>query len=143
MKYIMIASVFLLINLNCYSVTPECKSKDWKLSKMEFSPDDPYLITVLGFSYGPAVRKFIPKLSGAISRYYFEGDQLNSKFTFFSTYYAEASDAKEAFEHLKMRTKGISLQDVEARGKQIIWYAGRDISTECFKSVRLIVSKDL
>lgn len=115
---------------------PTCNKAKWKLSKLEFSVSDPYLVTVLGFSYGPKVRDFIPKLSGAISRFYFEGDELNSKFNFFSTYYSNETDAQKAFEHMQIQVKGNKYQHVIRKDKQIIWFAGRNISEQCFQDTK-------
>ncbi len=120
-----------------------CPNQNWKISTMEFSPSDPYLVTVLGFSYGPEVKRFIPKLSGAISRYYYEGSQSNSKVTFFSTYYANQSDATEAYKHLSSRIVGSELQKVLQKGKQVIWFGGRGISRECLLQVYDLESKRL
>lgn len=126
-----------------FSASDICPNQNWKLSTMEFSPSDPYLVTVLGFSYGSEVKRFIPKLSGAISRYYYEGSQTNSKVTFFSTYYATEADATEAYKHLSSRIVGSELQKVFQKGKQVVWFGGRGISKECLAQVYNLESKRL
>lgn len=140
-------NIFILILLSfaplAFSKSDVCPRKSWKISTMEFSPSDPYLVTVLGFSYGPEVKRFIPKLSGAISRFYYEGSQSNSKVTFFSTYYANEADAKEAYKHLSSRVIGADLQKVLQKGKQVVWFGGRGISKECLLQVYDLESKRL
>lgn len=131
-----IISILLFLNIAFAAPVDQCQSKHWKLSKLEFSPFDPYLETVLGFSYGPEVKSFIPKLSGSISRFYYEGTPDKSKFTFFSTYYSQTSEALKAFKHLQKRVHGKKLQDVFMKGKQVIWFAGRDITVECFRTMK-------
>lgn len=144
MKYIIYPLLLVLLgHFDSLALAGTACNSSWKLSKLEFSPSDPYLKTVLGFSYGSEVTKYIPKLSGAISRFYYEGKEENSKFTFFSTYYATEEDAKDAFNHLKKRVKGKDLQDASLKANQVIWFAGLGISKECFKTLKDIESAKL
>lgn len=113
----------------------QCPLKTWKLSKLEFSPHDPYLVTVLGFSYGPDAKKYILKMSGVVSKFFYEGSESNPKFTFVSSYFSEKVDAVKAYEHLKSRVSSQELQNVKMKEREVIWMAGRDISKSCFEQI--------
>jgi len=113
----------------------DCDFASWKLAKLEIKTDDTaYLERVMGFSYGPEVKRFMPYLKAAESNFYYAESKQTALFTFFKATYPTPDLAGKAYSHLikKWKPTKDSGYDVIREGLIVTWYGNNRLTKACF-----------
>ncbi len=128
-------AIFLSILISSFAIADECKDKTWQFSRLDIETTDVgYLETVMGFSYGPEVTKFIPGLELANSNMFYVESKAKPLITYFTAEFKSGDMAEKAFKHLRAKWADNKYKqyDVFKNGNSVTWFGNNRLSPNCF-----------
>jgi hypothetical protein len=130
--------------LSSWAVAASCPNEKLQIHRLPLDLNDtPYLKTIMGFSYGPEVDRFIPELAGAASQIHYVGSKKNVKVTVFMAIYRTESAAESAYGHLKMKWTDSRYQDVFRLDRRVLFFGNNKLTPECFTTIVVAAKKTL